>query len=181
MQKGKNNREIASALGIRVELVRRWRPMAAIPQPGPDRALGERLLREGKSRREVMLLTGASQGTVTQWRKALGLSQRVHPARERAMALLRQGLSCAAVHRATGVTIVTISLWRAELRGTASRRSAPSRSDPRRALVDAMLHAGKNNAEIAAAVGVSRPTVARWRRELGLLYRHPRSAPTERL
>lgn len=86
----------------------------------------------------------------------------------KAMEFYQQGLSDRAIAREVGVTSFTIGWWRKRNNLPANHTYVPGKRDWSREEARRLYDMGRNDREIAEAVGVKTDAISKWRRKAGL-------------
>lgn len=189
---GASRRAVCQALQISATTLLRWKRQLGLRTARtrhPQRDEAERLMREGLSAPKTAARLGLTPRLAYTWRAELRLPRRVHPQRAVAEALLRQGLGVRAIGGQLGVRAERVRLWAGRLgvQPPLEPRRGSGIRHPQRDAAEELLRGGARMSEVSRQLGISVPTVTRWRNALGLTARrgpgpeHPRRAEAEQL
>lgn len=181
-REGRQDQEIAKALGVSAGTVRNWRLQNGLKSNySPDDSRSRDILAlylQGKTDREIRAETGISCSNLVKWRKRRNLKPNpapLSPAEEERTRLYQMGLSDRQIGERTGSSREMIYRWR-------HRRELPPNIEPKEmpepyARGMEAYQRGATDREIAQATGMKKHTVACWRRRMGLpVHPEPRKA-----
>lgn len=150
------------------------RKKAARPERPPtvDPKRAKELYDKGMNDSKIAEVLGVGKGSVWYWRKLSGLPPvlQERPEPPRFGELWKQGLTDQEIAEKSGQSQRQVQKWRYKNHLQANRKGqTPSRDlAERRSKMRELYDRGMNDAEIAAAIGVSEKTAAKYRRQYGL-------------
>lgn len=178
LRAGKTVDECAEVFEVSRGTIDAWKKRWGMSVPNAIREPGMRerlkaLVDKGRTNEECAVELGVSETTISAWKKRWGMSVpkaiREPGMRERLEALVAEGKTNAECAERLGVSLNTLIKWKRRW-GLVKSKSKPTVvADPRvRERLAELLVEGKTGADCAAIIGVSEPTISRWRHKWGL-------------